>query len=400
MQKKTILLGSEAVAHGVRLCRPEVISAYPITPQTHIIETLSEMVASGELDSRFVRVESEMSAIAAVLGAVSAGSRAFTASSSQGLAMMHELLHWYAGARLPLVLVNSNRALGAPWNIWCDQSDSFSQRDTGWLQLYCETSQEALDTIIIAYRASELLMLPVMVMIDGFILSHTMERLELPDQELVDSFLPPYTPPYRLDVENPLTFGAAARPELFYELKQHHAATMREAMGLMTECEQEFAKIFGRGYAPVESCCEGEAGSEVALVTCGALTGTARVAVAELKEAGIAVDLIRLRRFRPFPRVELYAALAGKKQVIVLNRALSYGAAGTLSQEIRATLYGCSRPPVINDVIISLGGREVFPETIQKLVAQRDRLSADESCWLKSEDETQAGSTGKGESDE
>jgi pyruvate/2-oxoacid:ferredoxin oxidoreductase alpha subunit len=382
MQQEAILLGSEAIAHGVRLCRPEVISAYPITPQTHIIETLSEMVDSGELESRFIRVESEMSAIAAMLGSVSAGSRSFTASSSQGLAMMHELLHWYAGARLPLVLVNSNRALGAPWNIWCDQSDSFSQRDTGWLQLYCETSQEALDTIIIAYRASELLMLPIMVMIDGFILSHTMERLLIPGQELVDSYLPPYRAPYRLDPDDPLTFGAAAQPDLFYQLKKNLAGTMAEAKELLNACEEEFAKDFGRSYQAVMSCAEGEAESPVAIVCCGALTGTARVAVEELNREGLAVDLVRLRRFRPFPGEELAALLAGKREVIVLNRAVSYGAGGTLAQELRAGLYQLEKAPRVYDVIISLGGREVFPETIKKVVRQREELSPVTSNWL------------------
>ena len=382
MQQPAILLGSEAIAHGVRLCRPEVISAYPITPQTHIIETLSEMVDSGELKSRFIRVESEMSAIAAMLGSVSAGSRSFTASSSQGLAMMHELLHWYAGARLPLVLVNSNRALGAPWNIWCDQSDSFSQRDTGWLQLYCETSQEALDTIIIAYRASELLMLPIMVMIDGFILSHTMERLQIPDQELVDGFLPPYEAPYRLDPDNPLTFGAAAQPDLFYELKKNLSGTMAEAAEVLEACENEFDEIFGRRYEAVMAGPEGDRESPLAIVSCGALTGTARVAVEELEREGIAVDLIRLRRFRPFPGAELAARLKGKSEVIVLNRAVSYGAGGTLAQEIRAALYPLDNRPEVYDVIISLGGREVFPETIKKVVRERGKLSPVTSNWL------------------
>ncbi len=382
MQQETILLGSEAVAHGVRLCRPEVISAYPITPQTHIIETLSEMVDNGELASRFIKVESEMSAIAAVLGAVSAGSRSFTASSSQGLAMMHELLHWYAGARLPLVLVNANRALGAPWNIWSDQSDSFSQRDTGWLQIYCETSQEALDTIIIAYRASELLMLPIMVMIDGFILSHTMERLLVPDQEMVDSFLPPYRPPYKLDPDNPLTFGAAAQPDLFYELKKTMAATMLEAVPLLKECEKSFAAVFGRAYEPVIHCPEGDENADTALICCGATTGTAREAVNRLRREDVAIDLFKIRLLRPFPQAELAAALGEKKQIIILNRALSYGVGGTLSQELRAALYTLDRRPVINDVIISLGGREVFPETIMEIVKRRRELSPTTSNWL------------------
>jgi pyruvate/2-oxoacid:ferredoxin oxidoreductase alpha subunit len=382
MEKPAILLGSEAIAHGVRLCRPQVISAYPITPQTHIIETLSEMVDSGELKSQYIKVESEMSAIAAVLGSVSAGSRSFTASSSQGLAMMHELLHWFAGARLPLVLVNANRALGGPWNIWSDQSDSFSQRDTGWLQIYCETSQEALDTIIMAYKASEQLMLPIMVMIDGFILSHTMERLLIPSQEMVDDFLPPYQAPYQLDPKNPLTFGSAAQPDLFYELKKAYAETMTEALTLIDQVQAEFARKFDRQYAAVMRCQEGDKNSDTAIICCGAMTGTARVAAAQLNENGTPGERFNLRLLRPFPKDELAAALKDKKRVIVLNRACSYGVGGTLSQEIRTALYDLPKRPVINDVMISLGGKEVFPETISEIVRNRDKLSASECNWL------------------
>ncbi len=382
MEKSAILLGSEAIAHGVKLCRPQVISAYPITPQTHIIETLSEMVDRGELESQFIKVESEMSAIAAVLGSVSTGSRSFTASSSQGLAMMHEILHWFAGARLPLVLVNANRALGGPWNIWSDQSDSFSQRDTGWLQIYCETSQEALDTIIMAYKATEQLMLPIMVMIDGFILSHTMERLMIPAPEMVDDFLPPYKAPCRLDPENPLTFCSAAQPDLFYELKKNYSNTMREALTLIAAVQNDFALKFKRRYSTVMHCQEGDKNSDTAIICCGAMTGTARVAVEKLNKKGTPFDLFKLRLLRPFPVTELAAALQDKKQVIVLNRACSYGVGGTLSQEIRSALYHLDQRPVINDVIISLGGKEVSPETISEIVKNREQLSAAGPNWL------------------
>ena len=382
MQNQAILQGSDAIAHGVRLSRPEVISAYPITPQTHIIETLSEMVDKGELKSQYIKVESEMSAIAAVLGSVSAGSRSFTASSSQGLAMMHELLHWFAGARLPLVLVNANRALGAPWNIWSDQSDSFSQRDTGWIQVYCETSQEALDSIIMAYKASEQLMLPIMVMIDGFILSHTMERLLIPDQQEVDNYLPAYRAPYRLDPDNPLTFGAAAQPDLFYELKKTFSESMTEALTVLDQCQEEFKQKFGRSYQPVMRCLEGDKNSDTALLCCGAMTGTARVAVTDLNKNGISTDLFKLRLLRPFPQRELAEALKDKKRIIVLNRACSYGVGGTLSQEVRAALYNLPQRPVINDILISLGGKEVFPETIAKVVENRNQLSEIDCNWL------------------
>ena len=378
--RQEMLLGSDAVAHGVQLCRPEVIAAYPITPQTHIIETLSQMVDQKQLSSQYIKVESEMSALAACYGAVAAGSRSFTATSSHGLALMHEMLHWFAGSRFPLVLVNANRALGAPWNIWTDQSDTLSQRDTGWLQIYCETAQEALDTIILAYWLTERIMLPVMVIIDGFILSHTMEQLLLPDQELVDEFLPRYEPPYHLDPENPLSFGAAATPDNFYELKKALAKMMRGSSRILEEGYEAFAGQFGRRYDHLEAYRLEDA--EITLLCSGALTGTARVAVDEMRQAGLKVGLLKLRLFRPFPRDELIETLRGQKRIIVLNRAVSFGAGGTLSQELRAGLYHVDNAPMIYDVVASLGGKEVFPSTIREIVDNVDELSPHDSNWF------------------
>ncbi|MBN2333222.1 MAG: pyruvate ferredoxin oxidoreductase [Deltaproteobacteria bacterium] len=379
-ESREMMLGSDAIAHGVRLCRPAVISAYPITPQTHIIETLSEMVDTGELQSQFIKVESEMSAIAACLGAVSAGSRSFTATSSHGLAMMHEILHWFSGARMPLVMVNANRALGAPWNIWCDQSDSMSQRDVGWLQLYCETAQEALDSIILAYWLSEQIMLPVMVMIDGFILSHTMEQLLLPSQREVDAFLPPYRPAIFLDPENPKTFCAAAAADNFYQLKKAIAATMETAETLLAEGYALFAGRFGRSYGHVEPYCCDDA--EVVFCCAGALSGTVRVAVDQLRQEGHRIGLVKLRLFRPFPGAALIRLLAGTKRLVVLNRSVSFGAAGTIAQELRAAFYREDCRPQIHDVIISLGGKEVFPATIREIALRAAELSPTESIWI------------------
>ncbi|MBN2232641.1 MAG: pyruvate ferredoxin oxidoreductase [Deltaproteobacteria bacterium] len=376
---REMLLGSDAVAHGVRLCRPAVVSAYPITPQTHIIETLSEMVDRGELPAEFIKVESEMSAIAACLGAVSAGVRAFTATSSQGLAMMHEILHWVAGARLPLVMVNANRALGAPWNIWADQSDSLSQRDTGWLQLYGETAQEALDGVIIAYRVTEALRVPVMVMLDGFIGSHTMEPLFIPDPGLVDDYLPPYTPVDYLDPDNPLTLCAATAPDSFYELKKGHARAMERAFDVLDKTFAEFGDRFGRRYAAVETA--GTDDAEILVLSTGALTGTVRVALDRLRRQGVPAGLLKLRLVRPFPRWQLRHLLTGRRRVIVLNRAVSYGAGGILTQELRAACCGMADAPAIHDVIVSLGGKEVYPETIEEIVVRADELSPDESVW-------------------
>ena len=375
-----MLLGSDAIAFGVKLCRPEVIAAYPITPQTHIIETLSSMVDSGAMASEYVKVESEMSAIAACFGSVAAGSRSFTATSSHGLALMHEMLHWFAGSRFPLVMVNANRALGAPWNIWTDQSDSLSQRDTGWLQIYCETAQEALDTILLSYWLTERIMLPVMVMIDGFILSHTMEQLFVPEQDLVDRFLPAYEAPYHLDTENPLSFGAAATPDNFYTLRKALAKTMKNVPREIEAGAARFSRFFDRSYANLEGYRL--EGAEKVIVSSGALTGTVRLAVDRLREAGEKVGLVKLRLFRPFPQEELQDLVQGIPDVLAFSRAVSYGAGGILAQELRAALYHLDHRPRIFDVVISLGGKEVFPETVIDVVRTMDSLSPVNSNWF------------------
>lgn len=379
-QKRDMLLGSEAVATGVKLCRPQVIAAYPITPQTHIIETLSEMVAQGELQAKYIKVESEMSAIAACFGAVAAGSRAFTATSSHGLALMHEMLHWFSGARFPMVLVNANRALGAPWNIWTDQGDSFAQRDTGWLQLYSETAQEALDNIILAYWLSEQIMLPVMVMIDGFILSHTMEPLFIPSQAQVDAFLPPYVPPYCLDINNPFSFGAAATADNFYLLKKNQAKTMRKAELILKKGYTRFEDLFGRHYDHAQGYSLED--TETVILTCGALCGTVQVALNQLARQGKKVGLVKLRLVRPFPKQTLQDILQDKKEILVLSRACSFGAGGSLAQELRAALYGYQNKAQIYDLVVSLGGKEVFPQDIIDVLENLDQLSTTDSNWF------------------
>ncbi|MBS3755743.1 MAG: pyruvate ferredoxin oxidoreductase [Desulfobacterales bacterium] len=378
--KMDMLLGSDAVAYGAKLCKPDVIAAYPITPQTHIVETLSLMVDKGELESQFVKVESELSAISACYGAAAAGSRAFTATSSHGLALMHEVLHWFAGARFPMVLVNANRAMGAPWNIWTDQSDSLSQRDTGWLQLYCETAQEALDSVIIGYRVAEQVMLPVMVNIDGFILSHTMEPLFIPEPDEVDTYLKRYEAPYFLDTENPLSFGSAATPDNFYNMRKYMARAMKTVPRILREEFTGFEEHFGRSYSAIESYRTEDA--DTIILVSGALAGTSRVAVDRLREQGVKVGLVKLRLFRPFPGEDLIRALGSSGQVLVFNRAVSFGAGGTLSQELRAAFYHLDKRPGILDVVISLGGKEVFPETVAEVVGQADQLSEENSNWF------------------
>ena len=374
------MTGSDAVAFGVKLARPDLIFAYPITPQTHIVETLSEIAPSW--GGRFINVESELSAIASCLGAVSAGSRAFTATSSHGLLLMHEILHWFVGARMPLVMVNANRAVGSPWNIWADQSDSLAQRDTGWLQIYCETCQEALDAVIQGYFISEKLLLPVMVMIDGFIISHTMEEVEVHEAQKVDSFLPPYTPQFKLDEDDPHSFGNAALPDDYYRMRKAIQGAFTSSFEVLRDCHNLFEDVFGTRYDLIEAYrCDD---AETIFLVSGALTGTTRVAVDMMREKGMKVGLIKLRVFRPFPKDALQHIIGGHQDIIVLNRAVSYGAQGTLTQELRSAFYNVDDKPVIYDVIISLGGKEVFPETLMEVCEgiKADPAFKDEMIWV------------------
>ena len=379
--KKEMLLGSEAIAEGVKLSKPGVIPAYPITPQTHIIEVLSEMVERGEINARYIKVESELSAAAAALGSATAGVRTFTATSSHGLALMHELLHWIPGSRVPLVMVNANRAIGAPWNIWTDQGDSMTQRDLGWLQIYCASSQEALDTIIQAFYITEKILLPVMVMIDGFILSHTMEAVDIPAQETVDKFLPEYQPDIYLTPEKPVTFNAAGIGDTFYLLRKDIQKTLENSFSIISETHKRFSDYFQRDYKLIHTYNED---ADTVFVVCGALEGTIKVAIDKMSEQNINVGLVRLRYFRPFPFKELREILAGKKRVVVLNKSLTYGFSGHIAQEIKAALFGTGINPKIYDIIVSLGGKDVFPETLIEIVNSLDKYEdkIDQPIWI------------------
>ncbi|MBW1803314.1 MAG: pyruvate ferredoxin oxidoreductase [Deltaproteobacteria bacterium] len=377
---KDMMMGSDAVAFGVKLAKPEVMFAYPITPQTHIIETLSEIAPSW--GAKFVNVESEFSAIASCYGAVAAGSRAFTATSSHGLLLMHEVLHWFVGSRMPLVMVNANRSVGSPWNIWADQSDSMAQRDTGWLQIYCETCQEALDTVIQSYYVSEKLLLPVMVMIDGFILSHTMEEVEVHEQEKVDAFLPSYDAQFKLDVDDPHSFGNPTAGDNYYRFRKAIQQDFVNSLQVLKDCHDLFADIIGTRYDLIDAYrCED---AETVFLVSGALTGTTRVAVDMMREKGMKVGLVKLRVFRPFPKDALRQVLTGGRSVIVLNRAISYGAQGTITQELRSAFYNIPDRPDIYDVIISLGGKEVFPETLMQVFEEikENPKFKDEIIWV------------------
>ncbi|MFA5812446.1 MAG: pyruvate ferredoxin oxidoreductase, partial [bacterium] len=308
MPTTEVLMGNHATSHAVKLARTQVIAAYPITPQTQIVEELSEMCARGELHARFIKVESEHSAMACCIGAAQAGARAFTATSSQGLALMHELLFWAAYGRLPLVMVDVNRAMAPGWNIWSDQTDSLAQRDTGWIQIYCETNQEVLDTVLMAFRLAETVQLPVMVVYDAFILSHTYEPVEIPDQKDVDRFLPQPRPKFKLDTKEPRTFNPLVNPENFMEFRHIMEQAHEQAKRAYRDVAHDYAKRFHRRYDAIE-LIDGE-DAETLLVTSGSITSTARVAQAELRAKGEKVGLLKMRMFRPFP-TELLREIVG-----------------------------------------------------------------------------------------
>ena len=381
---KKVMVGNHAVSWGVKLARAEVIAAYPITPQTQIVEELAEMCADGRLAARFIKVESEHSAMAACIGAAAAGARAFTATSSQGLLLMHELLHWAALGRLPVVMADINRAVAPGWSIWTDQNDTLAQRDTGWIQLYCENNQEVLDTTIQAFALAEAVDLPVLVVLDAFFLSHTSEPVDIPDPAAVDAFLPPRVARLRLDVNEPHAFGALTRPDVYMEMRLRQQEAMAEAHGAFARIEDDWAGRFGRRWGAIE--CESVAGAETVLVTSGTVTSTARHTIRERRARGERVGLMKVKMFRPFPSAELREALAGVPRVAVLDRNVSPGHGGIFAEEIRAALYDvpAARRPEVRGFIIGLGGRDVTPETIGECLERTNAATAGEreDLWV------------------
>jgi pyruvate/2-oxoacid:ferredoxin oxidoreductase alpha subunit len=361
---KRIITGNQAVAYGVMLSHVDLISAYPITPQTTIVEELSELCATGRVKARFLKVESEHSAMAACIGASTGGVRVFTATSSQGLAYMHEMLHWASGARLPIVLVNVNRALGPGWNIWNDQTDSLSQRDTGWIQLYCETNQEVLDTILQAYRIAESTRLPVMVVLDAFVLSHTSEPVEIPSEDKGKGFLPKYAPEYPVDPAKPVSFSGITTPDHYFEFRYKIQKAMDQVPEIAGKVEDKFKARFGRSYGLIEKY--GKEDAEVLLVTAGAMTSTARTVVRKMVQQGADVGGVKIKMVRPFPSRLLDQALQGAKKVAVIERDLSFGAGGIIAQELRASLYHRERRPPVFGFVAGLGGRDITPDLIEE----------------------------------
>ncbi|MBI4972321.1 MAG: pyruvate ferredoxin oxidoreductase [Candidatus Omnitrophica bacterium] len=366
---KEFLEGSQAVAEAVKLCKPGVISAYPITPQTHIVEELAQMVADGELKSQFVNVESEHSAASVVLGGVATGVRSYSATSSQGLIYMSEVLFNIAGMRLPVILTCANRALSAPINIWNDQQDSVSLRDAGWVQFYVEDIQEAADFHFIAYRLGEdkSIMLPVMVCMDGFILTHGIETLDLPAQEEVDKFLPAYKPLYKLDPDNPLTMGPLVDPDYYMETRYAIQETHKDVLTLIPKITAEFSKVFGRNYnGLIEEYRTKDA--ERVIIAMGSVCGTIKEVVDELRSKGKKVGLLKIATYRPFPAEEICNVLRGVPKLAVLDRALSLGSLAPLASEIKAVFFGKKKTPkVISSFIVGLGGRDITKESIKEI---------------------------------
>jgi len=379
---KKVIMGNHALSYGAMLARSQVISAYPITPQTQVVELLSEMCADGTLDARFIKVESEHSAMASCIGASVVGARAFTATSAQGLALMHEMLHWASGGRHPIVMGNINRSMAPGWSIWTDQNDSLSERDTGWMQYYCASNQEVLDTVVQAFKVSEALMIPAMVVLDAFALSHTYEVVDVPDQALVDKYLPPFKPAIRLTPADPRAFGGLTGSEHYMELRYRLEKDMEKAPALIEETGREYGKLFGRELGLVDAYkCDD---AEFVFVTSGTAGSTARVAVDELRQSGVKAGNLRIKVFRPFPFDRVRDVLGKVKKAAIVDRNCSYGASGIFYQEVKAAVYGQSGMPSLIGYIAGLGGRDITTESFKVVAADaisKSRADA-EIVWI------------------
>jgi pyruvate ferredoxin oxidoreductase alpha subunit len=355
---KEIATGNKAIAKAVKQALPDVVAAYPITPQTEIVETIADFVTSGQMKSRYIPVESEHSAMAACIGASITGVRTFTATSAHGLLYMHEMTNWAAGARLPIVMANVNRSLGPGWNIWAEHTDAMQERDTGWLQVYVSTVQEAYDTTLMAFRIAEHndVLLPVMVNLDGFVLSHIMQPLDTVEP---GDFIPPIHLPHAIDVKNPTGYGGLTGPDQHFKFRWDIERSMRDSENVIAATEADFAKRFGRKYGPVEEYrCED---ADVILIAMGTLGKEAEVAIDILRKEGIKAGSMRLRWFRPFPKLDLKG-----KEVVVIDRDYSFGYGGIVAHEIMAKCH-CD----VYSVIAGLGGQEVTYDDIAEFVRKR-----------------------------
>ena len=377
-----LLTGNQAVAWGARLARPKVCPVYPITPQTPVLEELTAFQSEGEFDAEIITTESEHSVMSACIPASLAGVRVFTATASQGLLLMHELLHYASGARAPIVMANINRTVASPWAFWPDQTDSLSQRDTGWIQLYVESAQEALDSVVQAFRVAEGAMIPALVNLDAFYVSHAMEPVEVPAAADVDAWLPPFAPEHRLDTSKVESWGNVVSPDMFFRHRQAIEQAMEGVPARLAEADGDWQRRFGRSWGVVERYrCDG---ADTVVVTMGSLCGTARDAVDAMREAGEHVGLVKVRLFRPLPVAALRAALAGVRDVVVLDRNHSPGAGGILHQELRAALYGVPDAPRVHGLLTGVGGVNVPPAGIVERVRRaRGAPTRPESQWTR-----------------
>lgn len=379
-----IMEGSIAIAETVRLCRPQVISAYPITPQTHIVEGLASIIADGRLDAEYICVESEFSALSACIGASAAGSRVYSATTSQGLALMTEVVFNSAGMRLPIVMGIANRAISAPLSIWNDQQDSIMMRDSGWLQFYAEDNQEALDMHILAYKVCEDhdILLPAFVCFDGFILSHVYEPVDIPAQEEVDKYLGKFNPYQKLDVNDPISFGMYATPEYYLEFRYEHDAAVKRAADAIRKYGKEFKDVFGRDYSELITTYKLD-DAETAIVAMGSICGTVKDAIDEMRKDGKKVGLLSIRCFRPFPSTEIAKALSKVSTVAVLDKNVSLGAKGAVAIEVKEACYGSDVK--IYDYILGLGGRDVRKKDIKAIVDLAEKGKGDIFYGLRQE---------------
>jgi pyruvate/2-oxoacid:ferredoxin oxidoreductase alpha subunit len=384
--------GNVAAAYGVKLARAQVIAAYPITPQTPLTEKLSEFVDAGEMEAEYIPVESEHSALAVCIAGSSAGARAFTATSANGLLYMSEQVHWAAGARLPIVMCVVNRGIGAPWTIWNDHQDSISQRDAGWIQLYACDHQQIIDTVIQAFLLAEQVSIPVMVCYDGYLLSHTYMPFEVPEAAAVDRFLPPFKPAYALDPRQPANLNTVTMPDIrpdihgdlapgYVEIRHNLHSDLRQAIGKVAEIDAQFKEAFGRGGSPLVELygCDD---ADCIAIALGSLSYQLRDVVDMLREEGIKAGVCGVRLYRPFPDQAIVEALAKAKGVIVFEKALSYGNEGALCGDIKSALYRCEQRPFVRNYIVGLGGREI--RTADLLTAMRAAIdSKGDACeWL------------------
>jgi pyruvate ferredoxin oxidoreductase alpha subunit len=384
--------GSMAVAEAVKACKPHLISAYPITPQTHIVEFLASMVADGQLNSEFVNVESEFGAASVVLGGSAAGARVYSATTSQGLLLMNEVLYNIAGMRLPVVICAVNRAVSAPINIWNDQQDSISVRDSGWIQLYAENNQDAMDLHVQAYRIAEdhRVLLPVMVCMDGFVLTHTFEPVELLDQEKVDKFLPPYKPLFHLTPKQPVTMGMFAGPDCYMEFRYMMQQAMERSAAVIEEVAEEFARIFGRYTGGLIEQYQVE-DADTVLVSMGSLVETIKDVVDAERANGRKVGCLKIRAYRPFPAKQIRQALSRAKRVAVVEKCVSLGATSPVAADVKSCLYSTTGGPEVSSFVVGLGGRDIPTDTIRAIIDQVETGQTDltymdlQTDWLEEE---------------